>query len=184
MPRQYRMVYLAVMVWFLVWAGTEGCARRSGMVEQGASVGQPRASAEQPTEPSAGMRADQAVASDVEGAPDTLVVGLTDAFFEFDTALLSPEVRRSLDLTAQWLRQSANRRVVIEGHADERGTNEYNLALGERRAQAVKRYLAASGIDERRLRVVSYGEERPFCREREERCWRENRRGHFVADAD
>jgi peptidoglycan-associated lipoprotein len=183
MSRQNKMVYLAVVAWVLVWAGTDGCARRSGMVEQGAGVGQ-TASSGQRDDVQASLGADQPMASDVARGTDTLVVGLTDVFFEFDNALLSPEARRSLDLAAQWLRASSNRRVVIEGHADERGTNEYNLALAERRAQAAKRYLVASGIEERRLRVVSYGEERPFCREREERCWRENRRGHFVADAD
>jgi peptidoglycan-associated lipoprotein len=111
---------------------------------------------------------------------DTLLVGLDDVFFEFDSAIIAPDARPSLDRTAQWLRTSTARRVVIEGHADERGTNEYNLVLGERRAQAVKRYLVASGIDARRINIVTYGEEKPFCRERGERCWRENRRGHFA----
>jgi peptidoglycan-associated lipoprotein len=122
----------------------------------------------------------QAMESDGVVGSDTLVVGLSDVFFEFDSTIISPDARPSLDRTAQWLRKSANRRVVIEGHADERGTNEYNLVLGERRAQALKRYLVASGIDERLIKIVSYGEEKPFCRERQERCWKENRRGHFV----
>jgi peptidoglycan-associated lipoprotein len=152
------------------------------MVAQGAGVGQ-TAGAGQLDDGQSGLGADQSMASDIGGGTDTAVVGLTDVFFEFDNARLSPEARRSIDLTAQWLRGAPNRRVVIEGHADERGTNEYNLALGERRAQAAKRYLVASGIDERRIRIVTYGEEQPFCREREERCWRENRRGHF-AEAD
>lgn len=182
MSRHKTMVYLAV-AWVLVWAGADGCARRSGMVAQGIGVGQ-AANSGQPDDVQASPGADQPMASDVTRGTDTLVVDLTDAFFEFDSATLSPEVRRSLDLTAQWLRKWPNRRVVIEGYADERGTNEYNLALGERRAQAAKRYLVASGIEERRLRAMSYGEERPFCREREESCWRENRRGHFVVDAD
>jgi peptidoglycan-associated lipoprotein len=125
---------------------------------------------------------ERGAAAEFEGTrdTDTMVVGLSDVFFEFDSAILSPEARPSLDRTAQWLRTSANRRVVIEGHADERGTNEYNLALGERRAQAIKRYLAAGGIAEGRIKIVSYGEEKPFCRDRQERCWQENRRGHFV----
>jgi len=182
MVRRNKIWYLAVVAWVVVWAGTDGCARRSGMVGQGAGVGQ-TAGVEQRDDVQASVSADQPMASDARREADTMVVKLTDVFFGFDNALLSPDARRSLDLTAEWLRRWPNRRLVIEGHADERGTNEYNLALGERRAQAAKRYLVASGIDERRLRIVTYGEEQPFCREREERCWRENRRGHF-AEAD
>jgi peptidoglycan-associated lipoprotein len=110
----------------------------------------------------------------------TPTAGLADVFFEFDSALLQPEARRSLDSVVPWLQQSRTRRLLIEGHADERGTNEYNLALAERRALAVKRYLRASGIDEQRIETISYGEERPFCRERHEPCYRQNRRAHLV----
>jgi peptidoglycan-associated lipoprotein len=149
------------------------------MVEQGAGV-EKSASSMPGADSETNLGGEQAVESDGGRGPDTLVVGLSDVFFEFDSAILSPDARPSLDRTAQWLRTSTNRRVVIEGHADERGTNEYNLVLGERRAQALKRYLAASGIEERRIKIVTYGEEKPFCRERQERCWKENRRGHFV----
>lgn len=173
-----RIVHLSVVVWLLVWVGTDGCARRSGMVEQGAGVGQSASS--MPGANSETSLGSGATEPDGTRGDDTLVVGLSDVFFEFDNAIISPDARPSLDRTAQWLRTSTNRRVVIEGHADGRGTNEYNLALGERRAQAIKRYLAASGIDERRIKIVSYGEEKPFCRDQQERCWKENRRGHFV----
>ena len=70
--------------------------------------------------------------------------------------------------------------VLIEGHCDERGTVEYNLELGKRRAQAVKDYLVDLGIEESRIQIVSYGKERPFCTESEPSCWKQNRRGHFV----
>ncbi len=179
MLRHRKVIYLSVVAWLLVWVGTEGCARRSGVVEQGASVGQTATEA-QGDASQAPAGGEQAVESDGGRGSDTLVVGLTDVFFEFDSATISPDARPSLDRTAQWLRTSTARRVVIEGHADERGTNEYNLVLGERRAQAIKRYLVASGIDDRRIAIATYGEEKPFCRERQERCWRENRRGHFV----
>jgi peptidoglycan-associated lipoprotein len=173
------MVYLALAGWFLVWIGTDGCARRSGVVEQGVSVG-PTAGSGSVDDSQVRPGGEQAAGSDGVRGDDIMVVGLSDVFFQFDSAIISPDVRPSLDRTAQWLRKSTDRRVVIEGHADERGTNEYNLALGERRARAVKRYLAASGIDERRIDIVTYGEEKPFCRDRGEQCWQENRRGHFV----
>lgn len=176
-----RIVHLSVAVWLLVWVGTDGCARRSGMVEQGAGVGasvssMPGAN----SETSLGSRASESDGARGPDTLDTLVVGLSDVYFEFDSAIISPDARPSLDRTALWLRTSTNRRVVIEGHADERGTNEYNLVLGERRAQALKRYLMASGVEEVRIKMVTFGEEKPFCRDRQERCWQENRRGHFV----
>lgn len=180
MVRRGRMVHLLV-VGLLVWVGADGCAKRSGMVGQGAGVGESASSAPgADSGTSLGLGGGQATESESGLGSDTRVVGLSDVFFEFDSAILSPDARPSLDGTAQWLRASGNRRVVIEGHADERGTNEYNLVLGERRAQAIKRYLVAGGIDEGRIKIVSYGEEKPFCRDRQERCWQENRRGHFV----
>ncbi|MCI0493268.1 MAG: peptidoglycan-associated lipoprotein Pal [Planctomycetes bacterium] len=174
-----RIVRLSAVVWLLVWVGADGCAKRSGMVEVGAGVG-PSASSTPGGDSATSL--ERGAATEFEGTrdTDTVVVGLSDVFFEFNSAIISPDARPSLDQTAQWLRTSTSRRVVIEGHADERGTNEYNMALGERRAQALKRYLVASGIEDRRIKIVSYGEEKPFCRGGQERCWEENRRGHFV----
>lgn len=182
MMRRRILACLAMAGWCLVWITADGCARRSGPVEQGAGVGQPGGTTPAPAGPLAAVDTDQNIAADVAAAGSVAQTeGPADVFFGFDSWLVSPDARRSLDRTAQWLKEADDRRVVIEGHADERGTNEYNIALGERRAQAAKRYLVASGIDAQRLQVVSFGEERPFCREREERCWRENRRGHFVS---
>jgi peptidoglycan-associated lipoprotein len=80
----------------------------------------------------------------------------------------------------QWLRDHAETLVLIEGHADERGTNEYNLALGERRARAARDFLVERGIAAERISIVSFGEERPACTERTETCWAENRRANFL----
>jgi peptidoglycan-associated lipoprotein len=85
-----------------------------------------------------------------------------------------------LDANAQWLKSNAAYLVLIEGHADERGTDSYNVALGERRAKATMNYLLAQGIQAGRINIVSYGEERPSCRERTEGCWARNRRAHFL----
>jgi len=108
---------------------------------------------------------------------------LKDVFYDFDKADLREDARTGLAADAQWLKTYPSVQVVIEGHCDERGTEEYNLALGQRRASAAKEYLASLGIDGSRIRTVSYGKDRPFCTEHNEDCWQQNRRGHFVITA-
>ena len=103
-----------------------------------------------------------------------------DIVFEFDSAKLSDEAQKILRSKAEWLRKNARARVIIEGHCDERGTNEYNLALGDRRAFSAKSFLVDLGIDESRLTTVSYGEERPLDSRSGEDAWAKNRRAHFV----
>ncbi|MES1245831.1 MAG: peptidoglycan-associated lipoprotein Pal [Acidobacteriota bacterium] len=103
-----------------------------------------------------------------------------DVYFNLDDSALSDESREKLARNAELLRAQPQFQLTIEGHADERGTNEYNLALGERRANAVRDYLSSLGVDGGRLRTLSYGEERPVCTESEESCWSQNRRGHLV----
>jgi len=103
-----------------------------------------------------------------------------DAFFDYDKADIRADARDALAQTAQFLRQNAQVHVTIEGHCDERGSTEYNLALGDRRAQAVKDYLVSQGIGADRMQTVSYGKERPVCTDKNEECYQKNRRGHFV----
>ncbi len=105
---------------------------------------------------------------------------LRDIFFDFDESRLRPQEQASLDANITWLRSNPSYLVLIEGHCDERGTNEYNLALGEQRARATRNYLIAHGIDPSRITTFSYGEERPFCVDRTEQCWAQNRRAHFL----
>ncbi|MFQ5851157.1 MAG: peptidoglycan-associated lipoprotein Pal [Candidatus Binatia bacterium] len=105
---------------------------------------------------------------------------IKDVYFDFDRYSLRPDARETLKVSAEWLRAHPSVRVEIEGHADERGTNEYNLGLGVKRAQAAKDYLATLGISPSRMSTVSYGEELPVCRRRTEECWQENRRAHSV----
>ncbi len=107
-------------------------------------------------------------------------VALADVYFEFDRAEITPAARTGLEENAKWLIGHPSAAVRIEGNCDERGTNEYNLALGERRAQAVKRVLAALGVPAGRLSTVSYGEEQPVCRDHRESCWQQNRRAHLA----
>jgi peptidoglycan-associated lipoprotein len=106
--------------------------------------------------------------------------GLKEVYFEFDRYDLDAEDRAVLKSNAEWLKKSATLRVEIEGHCDERGTNEYNLALGAKRAQAAKDYLISLGVTPNRISATSYGEEIPVCREHSEGCWQKNRRDRFV----
>jgi len=103
-----------------------------------------------------------------------------DAFFDFNKADIREDARQALTRTAEFLRSYPQVKVTIEGHCDERGSTEYNLGLGERRAQAAKNYLISLGIAAGRMETVSWGKERPFCTEHTEQCWQLNRRAHFV----
>ena len=99
--------------------------------------------------------------------------------FDFDKYVLTPKAMMILDEKASYLREHPAVRVLIEGHCDERGSNEYNLALGDRRANSAKNYLVKSGVAESRITTISYGEEQPLCMEHAESCWWKNRRDQF-----
>lgn len=115
------------------------------------------------------------------GTQDDLVVNVGDrVFFGFDKSDLTPEARATLDRQAAWLKKYASVKVTVEGHCDERGTREYNLALGERRAMAAKNYLVAAGITADRVKTVSYGKERPAVLGSNETAWAQNRRAVTV----
>ncbi|HZF31519.1 MAG TPA: peptidoglycan-associated lipoprotein Pal [Gammaproteobacteria bacterium] len=105
---------------------------------------------------------------------------LADVFFDFDKYDIRPGDAKTLDANANWLKSNPNHLVLIEGHCDERGTNEYNLALGERRAKSTMNYLVSQGVQANRITIISYGEERPQCTEHNEACWAKNRRAHFL----
>ena len=102
--------------------------------------------------------------------------------FQTDSAMLQPEAQQILEKQAAWLQAYPQHTVTIEGHADERGTREYNLALGARRADMVMRYLIALGVDAKRVKTGSYGKERPTCIEADESCWSQNRRSVTVLE--
>ncbi len=105
---------------------------------------------------------------------------LSAIHFDFDRYDLRPQEKERLAKNADWIKAHTGVLLLIEWHADERGTNEYNLALGERRAKAARDYLASLGIDGSRVTLISYGEERPLCTERAESCWARNRRAYFL----
>ena len=105
---------------------------------------------------------------------------LRDIHFDFDRYEIRPDDAKVLEANARWLKSRPDDLVLIEGHCDERGTSEYNLALGERRAKAAMSYLVGQGIQARRITLISYGEERPACTGHQESCWASNRRAHFL----
>lgn len=108
---------------------------------------------------------------------DTL---FSDILFEYDSYEVKETYKQTLQSVSVWMSKNSTARLSVEGHCDERGTNEYNLALGDRRAKAVKDYLSSLGVSSGRVDVISYGEEKPLCTEQSDNCWSKNRRAHFT----
>ena len=108
------------------------------------------------------------------------VPDMADIHFDFDRADIRETDAKVLDANAVWLKAHADHLVLIEGHCDERGTSEYNTALGDRRAKATLNYLVSRGVPASRITVISYGEERPTCKQQADECWAKNRRAHFL----
>ncbi|PTL35159.1 peptidoglycan-associated lipoprotein [Candidatus Methylomirabilis limnetica] len=119
-------------------------------------------------------------AAPVARVPAKKVSPLKDIFFDFDKSSIRADVIKSLIENVQWLKAHPTASIIIEGHCDERGTGEYNLALGQRRAKSVTNYLVAAGIDAKRIKTISYGKERPFATGHDESTRKLNRRAHLV----
>ena len=135
---------------------------------------------ETPVVPPAPAPAPAPVAAPAPPPPPPAPVPLKDVFFDFDKAVVRADQQAALTENASWLKANPGAKLLIEGHCDERGTAEYNLALGERRAKAVKDFLVTAGIPADRVSTISYGEERPFVLGHDESAWKWNRRAHFV----
>jgi peptidoglycan-associated lipoprotein len=115
-------------------------------------------------------------------APQTFAAAkeVPDIYFDFDKATIRPDAAQTLQASADWLKSNNKSAVLVEGHCDERGTNEYNIVLGDRRAKATRDFLVSQGVAASRITTISYGEERPTCSEHSEQCWSKNRRAHLV----
>ena len=111
---------------------------------------------------------------------DLFSQNIKDIFFDYDKSDIRADQQGSIQANAQFLNQHPNMSFTIEGHCDERGSTDYNLALGDQRASSVKNALTAAGVNASRIKTISYGKEKPFCTESNEACWQQNRRGHFV----
>lgn len=128
----------------------------------------------------------EAISPPVTPQPETVQAAeekaspLQDIFFDYDKSSIRADMKKSLTENVRWLKANPLASIIIEGHCDERGTVEYNQALGQRRATSVKNHLVAAGIDVKRIKIVSYGKERPFVEGHDESAWQQNRRAHFV----
>jgi len=166
--------YLAL----LTIAFLPACAKTTTVANGGASA----------APPAMGPRASSAPSTPAPAAPSAVTPSaspqLQDAFFDYEKALIKSDMKRSLQEDAQLLKAHPELAVTIGGYCDERGTDEYNLALGNRRAESIKRYLVALGVKPTQLKTISYGKEKPFCTDHTEACYQQNRRGHFISAAE
>lgn len=124
--------------------------------------------------------ASKSMTLDANGSDSGTIAGLSTIFFDYDQSSITSEARRQLAQNAEWIKSNNNVAIQIEGHCDARGTVEYNIALGERRAIAVKNYLVGLGIEGKRLSIISYGKERPVAQGDSEDAYSKNRRANFV----
>jgi peptidoglycan-associated lipoprotein len=186
-----RAVQVTLMSLLLAGLMITGCARRPATTAASAATPAPAAApspAPAPSAPSAAAPAPPAPAAAAAPAQAPrpvpkefmAVAALKEVYFDFDKYDIRSEDAKTLDANATWLKSNGDNLVLIEGHCDERGTNEYNLALGERRAKATMNYLVSQGIQANRITIISYGEERPVCSEKTEACWSKNRRANFL----
>jgi peptidoglycan-associated lipoprotein len=162
-----------------------GCAKKAVKTDVGAGEGAGAygdAGAGMPGAMSAEGRFGQSgrVYGDVSGATGIGKKDIVDVLFDYNSYAIPGDQKAFIENNAKILKEHADASITIEGHCDERGSNEYNIALGERRALAVKSYLSDLGIPAKRVKIISYGKEKPFCSEHNEACWQVNRRGHFV----
>ena len=178
------IIGLIVCVSFMVMIG---CAKKSAVKEQAVSAEQ-QAAAERAAKEAAEKEAPPAKETTItegkvapqEAAATKEVITFKDVLFDFDKFSLKPEGRDTLKELAAWLTRNKDKSVLIEGNCDERGTTEYNLALGERRAKEAMKYLVELGVDAKRIKTISYGKERPLDPGHTEEAWAKNRRDHFV----
>jgi peptidoglycan-associated lipoprotein len=190
MDRRWNVIGIVICIGLILTA--VGCQKK--VIDTGAAMSAPAAGAGETAEGS-GMSEENLTGQPMidEGPTDEIVTadGVVmnrerfinqDIFFEFDSSALSAEAQTILKAKAEWMTRNAHLNIIIEGHCDNRGTTEYNLALGERRAEGVKRFMQDLGVPESRIRTLSFGEERPLDTGNDEAAWAKNRRAHFEFD--
>lgn len=169
-----RAVRVAAVSMMIVAVAAAGCARKKHLLKDEARIDAPGAPVEDRLTGGGSLDRYRRGLGPEEGGV------LKDVHFAYDSYALNAEARDVLAANAEWLKENPRASTEVEGHCDERGTIEYNLALGVRRAQAIKDYLVSLGVAASRLSTISYGEELPVCRDSGESCWARNRRVHFV----
>ena len=171
-----------IMTGILFSVVAAGCAKKVETAQQTVPSPQERVSPATPAPPPIAEQRPSVQESEIPPATakPAPAISLEDVPFDYDKSVIRPDAKAILERTAKMLQANSKLKVQIEGHCDERGTSEYNLVLGERRAKATKQFLAAVGVDAKRLSTISYGEERPLCTEHDEGCYTKNRRAHFM----
>jgi peptidoglycan-associated lipoprotein len=168
-----RTIYLLVMILvglFALW----GCPKKAEVASA------PEAQKEAVTAPAPAPVAAPEVKPEAKETAAVAETGLKPVYFDFDRSFIRDDARPVLQADAEWLKANLKVNVRIEGNCDERGTIEYNLALGQRRAASVKKYLTDLGVSSGRISLISYGKEKPVCPDHDETCWQKNRRDDLV----
>ena len=194
MKMRKSIIFLCLMVFVLAYAG---CAEKHLTKSEGTASAQNESAIKQNEKPNAAVESakqneqtsvagesakqnDREEQTTREQAAAQIAADLTDIHFDFDQYSIRPDDRQILSNHADHLLKNKKVKIVIEGNCDERGTTEYNLALGDRRAQEAKKFLVNSGVDQKRIKTISYGKERPLDPDHNEEAWAKNRRDHFV----
>ena len=172
-----RSIRLAAVLMMVAAIAVTGCAKKKRISDESASGGTGGTGSEAPLNDSSLGRYKRGLGPEEDGV-------LKDLHFAYDSYELDGSARDILAANAEWLKENKRARTEIEGHCDERGTVEYNLALGAKRAKSVKDYLVSLGVASDRLTTISYGEELPLCRDASEQCYARNRRVHFVPPSE
>lgn len=180
MKKDTRATILSLAFAGLALAGCSSAAPTKPSVASPATTGsRPESSRDKSAQPERGQTSTSSLDAYREGKAPTSGP-LVEVYFSFDSYDLRPETRKTLQAHAAWLKANPSVRVEIEGHCDERGTTEYNLALGAKRARAAREYLLSLGVAPARISATSYGEELLVCKEKSEECYQKNRRDRFV----
>ncbi|HYA15740.1 MAG TPA: peptidoglycan-associated lipoprotein Pal [Syntrophales bacterium] len=185
MKRNFKIIMIIGLILCFSIMFMTGCAKKSTVKEQAVSTEEKVGKTEEAPQVSKPLKEGEIKAGEAEATQEKAVsakeeIAFKDIHFDFDKFNLKPEARDILKQLADWLTKSKNYNVLIEGNCDERGTTEYNLALGERRAKEAMKYLVELGIDVKRIKTISYGKERPLDPGHNEDAWAKNRRDHFV----
>jgi peptidoglycan-associated lipoprotein len=167
----------------LVMFALAGCAQKAVTKPEAEKTAEQKEATEKTpekvTEQKAGQESVTSMEKETAGMEETQGM-FKDIHFDFDKYDVKDEYKPELKSIAEWMTKNAEAKLSIEGHCDERGTNEYNLALGDRRAKGIKDYIVSLGVAGTRVETISYGEEKPLCTDHTEDCWAKNRRAHFV----
>ena len=177
-------IMLVLVSVFALWGcpkKTEVTAAPEAQKEATPAVEQKAEPAQEEAKPEAAPEVKPEAKEEVKEQAPAAATGLQSIYFDFDKSFIREDARPVMKANAEWLKANPAVKIKIEGNCDERGTKEYNQALGQRRATSAKKYLTDLGISAHRISLISYGKEKPICTEHNEECWQKNRRDDFVA---